>query len=164
MFRILNEKPNDGFRKRVIALAIEIDALMGTNPEDLTDEQYTERWYEIEEKFHWMLIRLEQYLGGITQTEEVNELYKRVIKAIVIGKKKTSYYWNVVSKEIFEEIRETGLLELKCDKNCLECPHSEIKDLRWTKQGTTYNPNGWVYCNKYQIWEETVGYLLGDLI
>lgn len=154
------ESITDGFKRDAISIGIRIDALMKIDTEELSDEEYAERWYAINDEFHWMLIRLDQWLCGVC-TPQSEELFRMVIKAEMIGKK-TTYYWNKVSKVIFEMMRESGILEMDCDLDCKNCEHSDERDLRFIGGETVYNPQKWVKCTKYGIWEETIELLKGD--
>ena len=63
-------------------------------------EDYSDKWEQVNEAYHWWLIRMDQQLDSFS-TPSANELHELVYEAFHIGRH-NGLYWNKVSKLIYE--------------------------------------------------------------
>ena len=62
-------------------------------------EGYDEKWEQVNEAFHWWLIRMDQQLDWFNDAS-ANQLHELIYEAFNIGKC-NGLYWNKVSKLIY---------------------------------------------------------------
>ena len=94
----------NGFKNEMLKIHKRIKELNNINTMDLSDEDYSIKWYEKNDLYKWYLIRMEQWLGDIN-SKSSKELYDLNIKAQDIGKS-SGYYWNKYSKLLFKAVDE----------------------------------------------------------
>lgn len=97
----------NGFKREMLRIHDMIKALQENPLEELSDDDYDLKWYENNNLYKWYLIRMEQWLGDINCNAH-SEIYDLNIEAQRIGKN-TGYYWNKISKKLFEIVEAGGL-------------------------------------------------------